>query len=113
MDVRNIVLKMFKCHFKTADINVFHVRGICDLFISGLTDTNYGRTPDSDDLKTQICVLARIVSPQTDTSYTFAPIENDIWMITENWWDTVKWARLEAEAGMETEDLIADLVDHI
>ncbi|CAF1332128.1 unnamed protein product [Adineta steineri] len=125
MDVRYTILSMLKCHFKESDINVFHVHGIYTVFISGLTDTDYERTPDFDDLETQICSLARIVSPDTNTSYTFALIENDIWTITANWWNTVKWARREvreraheegrqeAEAEMETDDLIADLVDHI
>jgi hypothetical protein len=115
MNGRDTIIIMLKCYFRAPEYKVIRFNRVCNLLLSGVVHDGYERTPAFEDLEAEIDSLALTFLP--DMQYDLGTIQDDLWTMLVNWWDAVKWARQggrrQAEASMETEDLFADLVDHI
>jgi hypothetical protein len=111
MTGRATIIDLLKWYFRTSGSRVARFSRICDVLLSGLIDGSSERTPAFYDMEAEINALALTFLP--NNQYDLVTIQNDLWTILVNWWDTVRWARRDVRAFMEKEDLLADLIDNI
>lgn len=111
MNGRDTIFSMWKCYFNASPNLTHRFNGICDLFMSGLVCTDRERVPDFDDLEAEIDALA--LGFAANDQGNLATIQNDLWTMLANWWDTVAWARRGIRVSMEREDLLGDLLQDI
>ena len=113
MNGQHTIMSLLQLRFLHASDAVMRIFDeIFDLLQSDLTNDSNEWTLNLEEMEEEIYTLAEALVPggQPDVLLT---IHTDIDRMLTNWWRDMQWARETTRISMETEDLIADLVDHI
>ncbi|CAF1478217.1 unnamed protein product [Adineta steineri] len=111
MNGRSTIIVMLQCYFQATENKIPRFKGVCDLLLGGLVDGNYEITPRFDDLVAEVTALALVFLPGNHRN--LPTIQEDLWTLLVNWWNTARWARREVRIFAEKDDLLADLLTDI